>query len=83
MAAQRATVRGSWTDVAPLHRFVVQHWKLLVYAAPRRFPVSVFPHRSESRQPRVCRVTDPVAVNSERIGNRNGHQQFVSADTVL
>lgn len=29
-AAQRAAARGSWTEVAPLHRSVPQHWKLVV-----------------------------------------------------
>lgn len=29
-AASIAAVRGSWIEEAPLHRFVVQHVKLLV-----------------------------------------------------
>lgn len=65
-AASRAAVRGSWREEAALHRSVVQHVKVLVYAALRRVPVRVLLQRSESRQPLICSLSNPVALNSAR-----------------
>lgn len=73
-AALRAAVSERWTVLAPLHRSVWQHVKLLVTPAPRIVAVSVFPQRSESRQPRLCRVMAPVALNSEIIGGGGGNK---------
>lgn len=65
VAASRAAVRGSCKEEAALQRSVVQHWNELVKPAPSRVPVMVFPQISESRQPRMCSLSTPVALNSK------------------
>ncbi|TNN61855.1 hypothetical protein EYF80_027972 [Liparis tanakae] len=55
-AALTAAVSGSWMDVAPLQRSVLQQVLVTVYPAVRRDPVLVLLQRVEFMQPSVCRV---------------------------
>lgn len=70
-AATIAATRDSWREEAALQRSPVQHVKELVKAAPIRDPVTVLPQRSESRQPLIWSFSNPVALNSARIGRTN------------
>lgn len=64
-AAPKAAVRGSWTDVAPLQRSVLQQVLVTVYPAVRRAPDSVWLQRDVARQPRVRRVIRLLMLKAE------------------
>lgn len=62
--APKAAVRGSWMDVAPLQRSVLQQVLVMVYPAVSRVPISVWLQKVEAMQPRVRRVIDRLKLKA-------------------